>query len=169
MCIAHQNSELSKTIYFLNLTFGIYIIRGKLSKRGKMWKIELDPRARGVGAVTNLPNLFANQLPLERIHAHAWRKQVPVPKNSSAYMFTFPISDHLMVPQRTVFFFNVIIYVRSRAYVYIIYEKTKGKFPWEHLLSELGKQNIQAEKVYYGVTCNQVVLFVSNSGFLVTE
>ena len=31
--------------------------------------------------------------------------------------------------------------------------------------SELGKQNIQAIKVYYGVTCDQVVLFVSNSVF----
>ena len=37
----------------------------------------------------------------------------------------------------------------SRAYVYIIYEKTKG-IPLENITwSELRKQNIQAKKVYY--------------------
>ena len=49
-------------------------------------------------------------------------------------MFCFPILDHVMVPLRTV---SVSLkfrpmHVYSRAYVRMIYEKTKGKFPGEY-------------------------------------
>ena len=42
------------------------------------------------------------------------------------------------------------MHVHTLAYVYIINETTKEKFPTEYLniWSELGKQNIQAKKVY---------------------
>ena len=42
------------------------------------------------------------------------------------------------------------MHAHTRAYVYIINETTKGKFPTEYLniWSELGAQNIQAKKVY---------------------
>ena len=41
----------------------------------------------------------------------------------------FSHSDHVMVPDRTVFFKFRLIKVHPRAYVCIINEKTKGKFP----------------------------------------
>ena len=37
----------------------------------------------------------------------------------------------------------------SRAYVHIIYEKTKGKSLWENHMTYIGKQNIQAKEVYW--------------------
>ena len=40
------------------------------------------------------------------------------------------------------------MHVHSRAYVCIINEKTKGKFPGELHVVWIGKQNIAAEKVY---------------------
>ena len=40
------------------------------------------------------------------------------------------------------------MHVHSRAYVCIISEKTKGKFPGELHVVWIGKQNIAAEKVY---------------------
>ena len=57
-----------------------------------------------------------------------------------ACKFCFPISGHVMVPQRTVFFVCLFVFlfkfrlmhVHPRAYVCIINEKTKGKFPGEH-------------------------------------
>ena len=40
----------------------------------------------------------------------------------------------------------------ERVYVRITYEKTKGKFPWEHhaliTWSKMGIQNVQAKEVY---------------------
>ena len=60
----------------------------------------------------------------------------------------FPISDHLMVPQRTVSFKCGLMHAYPRASVCIIYEKTKGKFPGEHRVIWIGKQNIQDKKVY---------------------
>ena len=48
-----------------------------------------------------------------------------------------------MLPWRAVSFkFGLI----SRAYVRIIYEKTKGKSLWEHHMTYIGKQNVQAKK-----------------------
>ena len=45
-------------------------------------------------------------------------------------MFCFPISDHVMVSQRTVSFKCRHMHVRPRAYVCVISEKTKRKIPW---------------------------------------
>ena len=65
----------------------------------------------------------------------------------SACMFCFPISDHVMVLQRTVSFKYHLIHVA--ALVCLIYEWTKAKFPGEHhMVWILDKQNIQAKKVY---------------------
>ena len=47
-------------------------------------------------------------------------------------------------------FFQISSY--SRAYLRIIYEKTKGQVPLEPLL---GKQNIQAEEVYYKMAATE--------------
>ena len=49
-----------------------------------------------------------------------------------ACMFCFSITDHVMVPQRTVSFKCRLIHLYPRACVCIINEKTKGKFPGEH-------------------------------------
>ena len=54
--------------------------------------------------------------------------------------FCFPISDRVMVPQRTGFFFKFrLVYVHPRAYVCTINEKTKGKFRGEHRVVWIGK------------------------------
>ena len=45
---------------------------------------------------------------------------------------SFSLSDHVMVPQRTVSFKCRLMHVHPRAYVCIINEKTKGKFPGEY-------------------------------------
>ena len=62
-----------------------------------------------------------------------------------ACKFCFPISDHVMVPHRTVFFKCRLMHVYPRAYVYIINEKANSleNIRW----SKLGKQNIQGRKV----------------------
>ena len=51
-------------------------------------------------------------------------------QNFLACMFCFHILDHVILPERTVSFKCRPLH--PRAYVYIIYEKTKGKFPGEH-------------------------------------
>ena len=56
-------------------------------------------------------------------------------------MFCFPNTGHVIILERTVFFFQISSY--SRAYLRIIYEKIKGQVPLGPLL---GKQNIQAVK-----------------------
>ena len=49
-------------------------------------------------------------------------------------MFCFPITDHVMVPKRTVSFNCRLMHVHPHAYVCnIINEKTKGKFPKESI------------------------------------
>ena len=53
-----------------------------------------------------------------------------------------------MVPQRTVSSNCPLMHVHPRAYVCIINAKTKGKFPGELTWFVLGKQNLQAKKVY---------------------
>ena len=69
---------------------------------------------------------------------------MPVKRHFLACAFCFPISDHVMVLQRTVFFFKFrLMHVHPRVYVCIIHEKTKGKFSGEHHdWSVLRKQNI---------------------------
>ena len=47
-------------------------------------------------------------------------------------LFCFPISDNVMVPQRTVSFKCRLMHVHPHAFVCIINEKTKGKVPGEH-------------------------------------
>ena len=57
-----------------------------------------------------------------------------------ACMFCFPITDHVMVPKRTVSFNCRLMHVHPRAYVCnIINEMTKGKFPREHHVVWIGK------------------------------
>ena len=51
----------------------------------------------------------------------------------------FPIWDYMMLPQRTVSFKFCPMQAHPRAYVYIIYEKTKGKFPRENQVVWIGK------------------------------
>ena len=60
-------------------------------------------------------------------------------------MFCFPISDHVMVPQRTVQLFKFRpIHVDARSYVY---EKKKKEDFLENITwSEFGRQNIKHKK-----------------------
>ena len=51
----------------------------------------------------------------------------------------FPIWDYMMLPQRTVSFKFCPMQAHPRAYVCIIYEKTKGKFPRENQVVWIGK------------------------------
>ena len=51
-----------------------------------------------------------------------------------AYMFRFPISDFVMILQRTVSFKFRLMHMDPRAY-----EKTKGKLPGEHRVDSIGK------------------------------
>ena len=44
----------------------------------------------------------------------------------------FSLSDHVMVPQRTVSFKCRLMHVHPRVYACIINETTKGKFPGEY-------------------------------------
>ena len=61
-----------------------------------------------------------------------------VPIDVFSWKFCFRISDHVMVPHRTVFFKCHLMHVYPRAYVCI------ENIRW----SKLGKQNIQGKKVY---------------------
>ena len=65
-------------------------------------------------------------------------------------MFCFPISDHVMISQRTVSFKCRHMRVHPRANVCVINERQKENSLESTTWSELGKQNIQAKKVYYG-------------------
>ena len=51
----------------------------------------------------------------------------------------FPIWDYMMLRQRTVSLKFCPMQAHPRAYVYIIYEKTKGKFPRENQVVWIGK------------------------------
>lgn len=44
-------------------------------------------------------------------------------------MFSFPISDHVIIPKRTVSLKCRPMHVHPRTYVCIIYDKKKGTFP----------------------------------------
>ena len=71
-------------------------------------------------------------------------------------MFCFPITDHVMVPQKTVSFKCCLIHVYPRAYVCISNEKTKGKFPGEHRVVWIGKTKHTSQKGLFGenfITC----------------
>ena len=61
----------------------------------------------------------------------------------------FSLADHVMVPQRTVSFKCRLMHMHPRAYVCIINEKTKDKFPRENHVAWIGKQNIPAKNVYF--------------------
>ena len=50
----------------------------------------------------------------------------------SLYVFSFRISDHVIVPHRTVFFKCSLMHVHPRACVCIINETTKGGLYWEN-------------------------------------
>ena len=57
-------------------------------------------------------------------------------------MFCFPISDNVLVPQRTVSFKCRLMHMHPHAFVCTINEKTKGKFPGEHRVVWIGKTKI---------------------------
>ena len=68
------------------------------------------------------------------------RQNLHARKNNSflACLFCFPISDNIMMPQRTFSFKCCFMHVNPRAYVCL------ENITW----SELGKQSMQAKKVY---------------------
>ena len=58
-----------------------------------------------------------------------------------ACMFCFPIADHVIVPERTVSFKRRPMHVHPRAYVCILYEKTKRKIPRRTSSRGLNREN----------------------------
>ena len=74
-------------------------------------------------------------------------------------MFCFLSTGHVIIYNTLEnCFFQILSY--SRAYLRIIYEKTKGQVPLEPLL---GKQNTQAKGVYYMSDCKTVGFFLKIS------
>ena len=59
-------------------------------------------------------------------------------------MFCCPISDHVMVPQRTVFFSNVVLCTWMHVHMYV--KRKKEDFPENITWSEIGSQNIKHKK-----------------------
>ena len=65
-------------------------------------------------------------------------------------MFCFPILDHVIVPlwKVSVTLKFRPLHVHPRAYVRMIYEKTKGKFPGEYHVVWIGKTKHTSLGVY---------------------
>ena len=71
---------------------------------------------------------------LQRMTLITWTRESSAIIDVFSLKVLFSITDHVTEPQRTVFFFFKcrFIHVHPRAYVCIINEKTKSKFPGKH-------------------------------------
>ena len=59
-------------------------------------------------------------------------------------VFVFPFQTICDVIPENRFFQMSSLYVHPRAYVCIIFEKTKGKFSGEHQVARIGEKNVQS-------------------------
>ena len=157
------------SIYFLNLTFRSYIIRiRKLSKTGKMWKTERYPRARGrscyclVKPVRKSTATLTSSCACVKETTSGFQK-TPQIDFFSLYVFFFHFRSLEGTPE------NCFFLCHSRAYVYIIYEKTKLKFPWEHNVVWIGKTKHTSYKGLLWRNLRSGGPFCFEFCFLVTE